>query len=85
MFVNLPSLFDGPYLRYLVNHFRTHLPYPEVPIKLDVRSRHSESTEPHPLAEGERVVGEAAIEKPPQAAPKPRKKKPAVKSELWDV
>jgi GTP-binding protein len=39
LFVNDPKLFDDRYRRYLINRFREHLPFEEVPIKLLVRPR----------------------------------------------
>ena len=39
LFVNSPSLFDAPYQRYLINTFRTRLPFKDVPIKLYLRAR----------------------------------------------
>ena len=39
LFVNDPKLFDERYRRYLINRFREHLPFEEVPIKLLVRPR----------------------------------------------
>jgi len=39
LFVNDKSLFGRPYLHYLANALRAELPYEEVPIKVDVRSR----------------------------------------------
>jgi GTPase len=39
LFVNHPELFDATYQRYLVNQFRLHLPYVEVPIRLLIRGR----------------------------------------------
>ncbi len=44
LFVNTPSLFDAPYQRYLINVFRTKLPFKDVPIKLYLRAR--SQTEP---------------------------------------
>ncbi len=44
LFVNTPSLFDAPYQRYLINTFRTRLPFKDVPIKLYLRAR--SQTEP---------------------------------------
>ncbi len=44
LFVNTPSLFDATYQRYLINVFRTKLPFKDVPIKLYLRAR--SQTEP---------------------------------------
>jgi GTPase len=38
-FVNDPASFDESYRRFLVNQFREHLPYDEVPIRLFLRAR----------------------------------------------
>jgi GTP-binding protein len=86
LFTNGPELFDDVYRRYLLKHFRDQLPFAEVPIKLDFRSRHGKDG-----GEGEDIV--AAVDtvnakKPPATSParprKPKRKK-GVKSELWDV
>jgi GTP-binding protein len=37
--VNRPELFTSNYQRYLLNRFREELPFPEVPIRLVIRSR----------------------------------------------
>jgi GTP-binding protein len=39
LFVNKPSVFDPTYQRYLLNAFRSKLPFRDVPIKLYLRSR----------------------------------------------
>ncbi|MFL5328930.1 MAG: ribosome biogenesis GTPase Der [Gemmataceae bacterium] len=39
IFTNGPQLFDNTYQRYLLKHFRDHLPFREVPIQLYLRSR----------------------------------------------
>ncbi|MFO0876685.1 MAG: ribosome biogenesis GTPase Der [Gemmataceae bacterium] len=39
LFTNGPELLDNSYLRYLLNTFRDELPFKEVAIKLEVRSR----------------------------------------------
>jgi len=39
LFVNRPESFDNNYMRYVTNRFRELLPYPEVPLKLEVRAR----------------------------------------------
>lgn len=41
LFVNDPALFDAAYQRFLINRFRTLLPFAEVPIKLIIRGRRS--------------------------------------------
>ena len=42
LFVNDPELFDAGYARFILNRFRDHLPFAEVPIKLVFRSHHSD-------------------------------------------
>jgi GTP-binding protein len=89
IFTNGPDLFDDVYRRYLLKHFRDQLPFAEVPIKLEFRSRHGGKGERD--SDDEPVGGEAApkgLQAPkPKPAPKPRKpkKKKGEKSELWDV
>ena len=39
LFVNEPSLFERAWLRYLKNELRKQLPWPEVPVKIVLRSR----------------------------------------------
>jgi GTP-binding protein len=39
LFVNDPTLIGEPYRRFLLNRMRTHLPFPEVPIRLLFRAR----------------------------------------------
>jgi len=39
LFVNRPSLFDAPYLRYLLKVFREKLPFRDIPVKLYLRAR----------------------------------------------
>ena len=92
LFTNGPDLFDDIYRRYLLKVFRDHLPFPEVPIKLDFRSKQGlgkrgddeEATE-------EMAAAAAGPPKPVRKAkpvavraPRPKKKK-AEKAELWDV
>jgi GTP-binding protein len=90
IFTNGPDLFDDVYRRYLLKHFRDQLPFPEVPIKLDFRSRHGGKTgrDPADEPEGEEAAPEGLKAPKPRPAPKPRKprkKKKGEKSELWDV
>jgi GTP-binding protein len=58
LFTNGPHLFDDTYRRYLTKVFRDRLPFAEVPIKLEFRSRHGdsarESIPPEVAAEMER-------------------------------
>jgi GTP-binding protein len=89
IFTNGPELFDDVYRRYLLKHFRDQLPFPEVPIKLDFRSRHGGKTDRDPVdePEGETAAPEGLKAPKPKPARKPRKppKKKGEKSELWDV
>jgi GTP-binding protein len=89
IFTNGPELFDDVYRRYLLKHFRDQLPFPEVPIKLDFRSRHGGKTgrDPADEPEGAEAAPEGLQAPKPKPAPKPRKprKKKGEKSELWDI
>jgi GTP-binding protein len=88
LFTNGPDLFDDVYRRYLLKHFRDQLPFAEVPIKLDFRSRHGGQA----LNDDEAEVQKAVEAKPKPKTPstptpkarKPKRKKSG-KSELWDV
>jgi GTPase len=51
LFVNRPSLFDAPYQRYLLNTFRSKLPYKDIPIKMYLRAR--TQTDPSERGEGQ--------------------------------
>lgn len=66
LFVNKPELFDESYQRFMINRFRELLPYPEVPIKLQIRGR----SERH---------DEEARRTPAHAARRPRGKRPAAR------
>jgi len=86
LFTNGPDLFDDVYRRYLLKHFRDQLPFAEVPIKLDFRSRHGGKGE----RETEEQPGEVAADSEQKPKPKPKVRKPTrkkkgEKSELWDV
>jgi GTPase len=90
IFTNGPELFDDVYRRYLLKHFRDQLPFPEVPIKLDFRSRHGGKggRDPADEPEGAEEAPKGMQAPKPKPAPKPRKpgrKKKGEKSELWDV
>src|SRR5215213_3573596 len=90
LFTNGPELFDEVYRRYLLRHFRDQLPFAEVPIKLDFRSRQGGKggRDPEDEAKGTEEAPEGLQAPKPKAAPKPRKpgrKKKGEKSELWDV
>jgi GTP-binding protein len=39
VFVNEPSLFDDNWRRYLVHELQAHLPYAEIPVKVDYQAR----------------------------------------------
>jgi GTP-binding protein len=41
LFVNEPALFDANWRRYLVHELQAHLPYPEIPVKVDYQTRAS--------------------------------------------
>jgi GTP-binding protein len=86
LFTNGPDLFDDVYRRYLLKHFRDQLPFAEVPIKLDFRSRHGGKGE----GEATDVPAEIPVDAKPKSKPKSKSRKPArkkkgEKSELWDV
>lgn len=85
LFANDPSLFDDIYRRYLLKVFRDSLPFPEVPIKLDFRSKQGLAKRGDD-AEAIEEMEASLEEKPVKAKParKPRKKK-SDQSELWDV
>jgi GTPase len=90
IFTNGPDLFDDVYRRYLIKHFRDQLPFSEVPIKLDFRSRHRGKGErdSDDEAKGMEEAPEGLQAPKPKPAPKPRapkRKKKGEKSELWDV
>jgi GTP-binding protein len=77
VFTNNPRLFDSIYERYLLKVFRDHLPFSEVPIKLELRNRHGA---PPPEAEPTDSPAERKVTKP-----KGRGKKKRTTSELWDI
>jgi GTPase len=86
LFTNGPDLFDDVYRRYLLKHFRDQLPFAEVPIKLDFRSRHGGRAENDATEAPEESAGDA--EPKSRLKPKartPARKKKGEKSELWDV
>jgi GTPase len=96
LFVNDPELFDEPYRRFLMKHFRNALPFGEVPINLEVRSRHDrrkKNSEPVENPMGKPVfdmVIPVEQKRPeimePQVVKPPKKKKPRdERSELWDI
>jgi GTPase len=90
LFANDPDLFDGVYRRYLIKHFRDQLPFSEVPIKIEFRSRHGDKGDRDPEDDPENKKPLAELPQAPaktKTERKPRKagKKKAEKSELWDV
>jgi GTPase len=89
LFTNGPELFDDVYRRYLTKHFRDHLPFGEVAIKLEFRARQGKIGEKDPLdsptSEPEAVAAMKPKPVPAPKAKKPRGKKKGEKSELWDV
>jgi GTPase len=86
LFTNGPDLFDDVYRRYLLKHFRDQLPFAEVPIKLDFRSRHSGKGQSDATEMSEEMTAEAELKpKPKPRARKPARKKKGERSELWDV
>ncbi len=54
LFTNGPELFDNTYRRYLLKWFRDHLPFGEVPIRLELRRRGREDAPPIDKAPGEK-------------------------------
>ncbi|HEX3152911.1 MAG TPA: ribosome biogenesis GTPase Der [Gemmataceae bacterium] len=89
IFVNHPEVFDSIYRRYLIKYFRDKLPFPEVPIKLEFRSRHTgkNDRDRDDEAKGEEKAPDGLQAPLPQPAPKPRRrlKKKNKESKLWDV
>ncbi len=93
LFTNNPQLFDPTYERYLLKVFRDHLPFSDVPIKLELRSRHGRTPEPRtPTADD--IGSKPAARSPTKQArgasegaiPKPkRSRKKNAPSELWDI
>jgi GTP-binding protein len=86
LFTNGPELFDESYRRYLMKHFRDHLPYSEVPIHLELRNRHSPNRpnfeEAETVVESKPVEVEEIIE---EAKPKPTKRKKENTGGLWNL
>ncbi len=82
LFVNNPQLFDATYSRYLLKVFRDHLPFGEIPIKLEFRSRHEHKSPA--FGDNYQPDTESPIQKdlpkPPTLKPKKIKK-----TELWEV
>lgn len=94
LFTNGPELFDNPYQRFLLNHFRDNLPFKEVPIKLLLRNRHApgkteevpageESLEELEAAEVPEVDLKKKRGKSEKMAKRKKGKKPSSAPELW--
>jgi GTPase len=93
IFTNNPNYFDRNYERYLLKVFRDHLPFSEVAIKIELRSRHGtptttdqepeaptgESLQPKPVAKV------TASKKSTGAKGKAPRRKKNTPSELWDI
>jgi len=82
IFTNGPHLFEAHYQRYLLKVFRAHLPFSEVAIKLDMRSRRGGAMS-NPEEADANADADAAVE-----AEKPKRrtrKKRTTTPELWDV
>jgi GTP-binding protein len=75
LFTNGPELIDNTYRRYLVKTFRDQLPFHDVPIKLQLRTRKRDSAE---------TPAETAEEAPPMPArPRRRRKGRGAEPEVW--
>jgi GTP-binding protein len=88
IFTNGPHLFDHIYERYLTKVFRDHLPFGEVPIKLELRNRRGAPPEAGAADEGAKdapAKPAAPAKKPAAAKPKAPRRKKNAPSELWDV
>jgi GTPase len=84
IFTNGPQLFDAIYERYLLKVFRGHLPFSEVAIKIQWRSRRGGTGAA--AADGDALAEENKA--PPKAAAKPKRtpaRKKNANPELWDV
>lgn len=90
---NNPQLFGPTYERYLLKVFRNHLPFSDVPIKLELRSRkgrpmvESIQDAETPIAKPKRAPRKesAPAEAAPSAKPKRSPRKKNAPSELWDI
>jgi GTP-binding protein len=89
LFTNGYELFDDIYRRYLIKYFREHLPFPEVPIKLDLRSRKRDGKKGDDQEDQfEFPADEKAPEQPapePKKSTAPKKKRKTGQSPLWDL
>ena len=92
---NNPQLFDHTYQRYLIKVFRDHLPFRDVPIKMELRTRKGRPSE---VASGEAVLTDAAKPVANTRGPKTRsasdtsgekvkrnQRKKNAPSKLWDI
>ncbi|MCE9531666.1 MAG: ribosome biogenesis GTPase Der [Planctomycetes bacterium] len=77
IFTNGPHLFESNYVRYLTKVFRNHLPFTEVAIKLELRSRKGAPSEDD-LDRQPKIATE--LEKP-----KRERRKKNTTPEVWDV
>jgi GTP-binding protein len=88
LFANNPELFDNVYRKYLLNTFRDQLPFSEVPIKLEIRSRHASARDEPADAENDESTDTPAekpakkVKKTPQQTRRARKNN---SSTLWDM
>jgi GTP-binding protein len=73
LFVNNPAYFDESYQRFMINRFRELLPYPEVPIRLQLRGKGER--EPEKGKSIDRELDVAPKRRPP--APRKPARKPA--------
>jgi GTP-binding protein len=88
LFANDPSLFDDIYRRYLLKVFREALPFSEVPIKLDFRSKQGlakRGADEEAIEEMEASLEAKPKKSKPEAKVRKKPKKKSDKSELWDV
>jgi GTPase len=59
LFVNNPAFLTDTYRRFMINRFRTLLPYAQVPIKLIVRGRQQSRVMPSLEEKGDAEIDEA--------------------------
>jgi GTPase len=90
-FTNGPDLFDSIYRKYLTKVFREQLPFPEVALKMDFRSRHDQRPRDRETGEQLAEAGDLPSVPTPEAPKKkqdvtaPKKRKKGDKSTLWDI
>ena len=87
LFTNGPELFEENYRRYLLKHFRDHLPFGEVPIRLDLRNRHGTPSKSAAWNKEDTVVeGKTPVkEEAPAPKPKPARRKKNEQPGVWNV